>query len=455
MSDVDTFAPITELSAALANGSLTSERLVGACLERIERLDATLHAFVRVNGESALVAARAADLARDAGHVVGPLHGIPIAIKDIVDIEGEVTTGGSAEWLTRVSGSTATLVRRLKSAGMIVIGKTHTVEFAMGGWGTNTHMGTPRNPWDMSEHRAPGGSSSGSGVAVAAGLAPIAIGTDTGGSVRLPSVWNGLTGLKTTVGRVPCTGVLPLSTTLDTPGPLAHSAADAAAVFGVLASAPEFTLDCFPPASDQPLTGRRLGVLPEHDLALADEPTRAAFEAAVETLRALGASIEPVSLPEDVLTMGMRVGQIIGMEGFVEVGHLTEDPAKRIDPDIRPRIGLGRTTSSKDYIEALRRQQIMKAQAEALTDGFDAVLCPGTTGPAPAIAGIDQGDSPAIYTRFVNLLEWCALSLPCGTVQGLPVGIQVACQGNHEWDALAIGHAFQQHTDWHQRRPAL
>ena len=182
----------------------------------------------------ARLAAEAADKAIRAGHAVGPLHGVPVALKDLVDLEGRVTTGGSKVWAKRVSAVTATLARRLISAGMIVLGKTHTVEFAMGGWGTNTHMGTPWNPWDATVHRTPGGSSSGSGVAVAAGLAPAAIGTDTGGSVRLPASWCGIVGLKVTVGRISTFGVLPLSTTLDTPGPMARSVEDAALLYRVL-----------------------------------------------------------------------------------------------------------------------------------------------------------------------------------------------------------------------------
>jgi aspartyl-tRNA(Asn)/glutamyl-tRNA(Gln) amidotransferase subunit A len=189
------FATVSELSAAFAGRTISPVDVVDALLYRIERIDSTLHAFIDVYAADARLAAEAADRAIRSGHAVGPLHGVPIALKDLVDLEGRVTTGGSKVWAQRVSPVTATLARRLIAAGMIVLGKTHTVEFAMGGWGTNTHMGTPRNPWDPHVHRTPGGSSSGSGVAVAAGLAPAAIGTDTGGSVRLPASWCGIVGL--------------------------------------------------------------------------------------------------------------------------------------------------------------------------------------------------------------------------------------------------------------------
>ena len=218
-----TFMTVHALSAAIADGSLTSVDIVECCLRRIADYDGKLHAFVEVYGDEARLAAKAADQAIRSGHRLGPLHGIPIALKDIIDMEGRVTTGGSKAWTDRVSPTTATVAQRLINAGMIVIGKTHSVEFAMGGWGTNTHMGTPWNPWDLETARTPGGSSSGSGVAVASGMAPAAIGTDTGGSVRLPASYCGLAGLKTTVERVSLHGVLPLSETLDTPGPMTRA----------------------------------------------------------------------------------------------------------------------------------------------------------------------------------------------------------------------------------------
>ena len=211
------FRPIHTLAADIAARRLSPVDLVDECLLRIEQLEPKLHAFVSVNAANARLAAEAAHKAISSGHAVGPLHGIPIAIKDLVEIEGEVAMGGSAAWKNRTAPRTATLMRKLLAAGMINLGKTHTVEFAYGAWGTNQHLGTPWNPWDSSTHRAPGGSSSGSGVAVAARLAPCAIGTDTGGSVRVPAAWNGVTGLKTTIGRISTFGVLPLSHTLDTP----------------------------------------------------------------------------------------------------------------------------------------------------------------------------------------------------------------------------------------------
>jgi aspartyl-tRNA(Asn)/glutamyl-tRNA(Gln) amidotransferase subunit A len=227
-------ATVAELSRAYGEGVLSPVDVVDALLERIRKRDSALHAFIAVYEADARLAAEAAHKAMRARHRVGPLHGVPIALKDLVDLEGRVTTGGSKVWAERVSPVTATLAERLIAAGMIVLGKTHTVEFAMGSFGTNTHLGTPRNPWDLAVHRTPGGSSSGSAVAVAAGLAPAAIGTDTGGSVRLPAAWCGIVGLKVTAGRISTHGVLPLSSTLDTPGPMTRSVEDAALIFRVL-----------------------------------------------------------------------------------------------------------------------------------------------------------------------------------------------------------------------------
>src|SRR5947199_7039151 len=228
------FLPAHRLAAEIAARRLSPVDVVDSMLARIAAHDPKLHAFIDSYADDARLAAEAAEKAIRAGHAVGPLHGVPIALKDLIDLEGRITTGGSAVWRERRSPSTATLARRFFAAGMIVLGKTHTVEFAMGGWGTNQHLGTPWNPWDPAVPRTPGGSSSGSGVSVAAGLAPWAIGTDTGGSVRLPAAWGGVRGLTTTIGRVSTYGILPLAPSLDTPGPLARSVEDAALLYSVM-----------------------------------------------------------------------------------------------------------------------------------------------------------------------------------------------------------------------------
>jgi len=199
-SDIDlTSLPAHVLSAEVSSRRLSPVDLIEAAIVRIQATEPRLHAFVETYFDDARLAAEGADKAIRSGHAVGPLHGLPIALKDLVELEGRVATGGSKAWRERRAARTGTLAMRLIRAGLIVIGKTHTVEFALGGWGTNQHMGTPWNPWDLGTHRVPGGSSSGSGVAVAARMVPWAIGTDTGGSVRLPASFCGITGLKTTI----------------------------------------------------------------------------------------------------------------------------------------------------------------------------------------------------------------------------------------------------------------
>ena len=447
---------------ALAAGDLTSEQLVEALLGRIERLNGQLDAFIAVYAEEARAAARAADLARRAGHAVGRFHGVPVALKDIIDLEGRVTTGGSKVWENRVSPVTATLARRLVAAGAIVLGKTRTVEFAMGAWGTNRHMGTPWNPWDLAVHRGPGGSSSGSGVAVAARLAPWAIGTDTGGSVRIPSSWNGLTGLKVTLGRVSCHGVLPLAHTLDTPGPMCRTVEDAADLYGLIRGP-----DPLDPVTlnvpngggprlgiDRGVAGMRLARMPEREREGVDADMLAAYDESLALLAELGATVVDVELPRGFVAMGDLVGRIIAAEGHTWVGEYVDDDSLPVDDDIRPRIRPGGNMSAGDYIRVQRERAAVKREFDAALAGVDALLTPAVRTAAPVVADIDQSTTAAIFTRPFNLIDWCALVVPNGqTSGGLPLSLQIACGGFEEATALRIGLAYQRATDWHTRVP--
>src|SRR6516162_4222740 len=453
--------PAHVLSSEISAGRLSPLDLVDAFLERIQTGDPKLHAFAEVYAEDARLAAEAADKAIRSGHAIGPLHGIPIALKDLIEIEGKVTTGGSEVWRDRRSTVTATLARRLIAAGLIVIGKTHTVEFAMGGWGTNQHRGTPWNPWDPTTARTPGGSSSGSGVAVAAGFAPWAIGTDTGGSVRLPASWCGLSGLKTTIGRVSTYGILPLSPTLDTPGPMARSVEDAALLYHVMQGPdPLDPRTCGIMPSD-PLPTLRRGVrglplarMPEAERGGVDEEVLAAYDAALESLARLGAEIVTSDLPCRFADYTTLTARIIGAEGYALIGDLIDDMSLPIDEAVRPRIAAGRGISAQDYLAALRDREKAKRHFAAAIADVDALLTPTTRTAAIPLDAVDQTTTPAHFTRFVNFLDLCALALPNGfTAIGLPISLQIVCRGYDEATALRIGWAYQQASDWHERRP--
>jgi aspartyl-tRNA(Asn)/glutamyl-tRNA(Gln) amidotransferase subunit A len=457
------FQPVHTLAAEITARRLSPVEVVEAYLARIETHDAKLHAFTEIYAADARLAAEAADKVIRAGHAVGPLHGVPIAVKDLVGMAGRVTTGGAAIWRERRSGVTAALVERLIAAGMIVLGKTHTVEFAYGGWGTNKSMGTPWNPWDPDVHRVPGGSSSGSGVAVAAGLAPWAIGSDTGGSVRLPSSFCGVTGLKVTVGRISTHGVLPLSPSLDTPGPMARSVADAALLYEVL-QGPDprdpKTLAC---PSGAPLSelrrgvrGLRLAWMPEEERASVAPEVIAAYDKALRELERLGAELVTVRLPCSFGDLAAANGRIMSAEAYALLADIVDDERLPLDPDVRPRVQAGRAISSRDYLLALQQRTTFKAAFAEAMDGIDALLTPTTQLTAIPLAEVDQAVTPAHFTRFANLLDLCALALPNGcTSLGLPTSLQIICRAYDEALALRIGFAYQQTTDWHERRPAL
>ncbi len=455
------FLPATELARRIQAGETSARAVTDCYLDRIARYDGKLHAYIALYADEARQAAEAADMAIKAGQSVGPLHGVPVALKDIIEMEGRVTTGGSKPWSERISRTTATLAQRLISAGMIVLGKTHTVEFAMGAWGTNEHMGTPWNPWDLDTPRTPGGSSAGSGVAVAAGLAPWAIGTDTGGSVRMPAAWCGLAGLKVTLGRISVHGVLPLAHSLDTPGPMCRTVEDTAVLYNVLAGPDpkdpltlRHRLDDPLPSLKRGVAGLRLARLPEAERAAVDGEILAAYDSSLELLAELGAEIVEVKLPRGFADFAEMTGRIIGAEGYSHVGDRVDDMDLEIDPAIRPRIWIGKDMRARDYLLALREQRAVAAAfAETLAD-IDALLTPTAATPAIPLHEIDQSKSPAHFTRAINLLEMCASTVPNGfTAAGLPSALQIACRGHDEAMALRIAWAYEQAAGFRGRVP--
>jgi aspartyl-tRNA(Asn)/glutamyl-tRNA(Gln) amidotransferase subunit A len=450
-----------QLSLEIMAHRLSPVDLTEAYLERIRTSDPKLHAFAEVYAEEARQAAKAAHLAIRAGHAAGPLHGIPVALKDLIEIEGKIVTGGSEVWRVRQARRTATLARRLIAQGMIVLGKTHTVEFAMGGWGTNSRLGTPWNPWDVERQRTPGGSSSGSGVAVAARLAPWAVGTDTGGSVRLPAAWCGITGLKTTIGRISTYGVLPLSPTLDTPGPMARSIEDAAVLYMAMQGPDALDRRTQHLPQTDPMRmlkrgvrGLRLARMPDSERDVASAEVLAAYDASLLELERLGADIVPIALPfgfADVAELNLR---IMAAESYAILRDIVDDENAPLDPHVRPRIVAGRDLTARHYLAALQQREAMTQAFGAALDGIDALLTPTTMTTALPLDEVDQTKAPAHYTRFANFLDLCAVSVPNGFGNGgLPTSIQIVCRGYDEATSLRIGWAYQEVTDWHLRCP--
>jgi aspartyl-tRNA(Asn)/glutamyl-tRNA(Gln) amidotransferase subunit A len=451
-----------ELSQAFASKRLSPVDAVDALLARIASLDGKLHAWIAVYGDEARAAAIEADKAIRAGKAIGPLHGVPIAIKDIIDIEGKVTTGGSATRLKHVAKSSATVVRRAVAQGMIVLGKTHTVEFACGAWGTNQHMGTPWNPWDMKVARTPGGSSSGSGVAVAARMTPWALGTDTGGSVRQPAAWCGITGLKTTIGRISTHGILPLAPTLDTPGTMARTVRDAALLYNELKGADPLDPLTLRNPTDDPMAsidegvkGLKLARLPSSEREGVAADVLEAYDASVEALAKLGAKIMDIQLPF-ALSDFTNMVTITNAEGYFVNKATMDDPSAKVDEVVRKRLLTGAKIAAHEYLAMLRTREELKRKMADTMNGIDALLTPSTESAAFPLTEIDTGAAPVRFARFVNILDLCALALPNGfTPGGLPTSLQIVCRGYEEAMALRIGQAYQGATAWHQEMPQV
>jgi aspartyl-tRNA(Asn)/glutamyl-tRNA(Gln) amidotransferase subunit A len=443
---------ITELSGAFRSGELSPTDAVEAALTNIDKHESKLGAFEIVLADQAREAADAATRSIASSHRIGPFHGIPFALKDLVDVKGLVTTGGTDVMSDNVATASATIAKRLISAGGILIGKTKTVEVAYGAWGTNQVRGTPWNPWDADVHRMPGGSSSGSGVALAGRMATCAVGTDTGGSVRIPAAACGLTGLKVTEGRLPLEGIVPLSHTLDTPGPMARSVADAIIMFEVLdgrhpadTEADMETTSGLFAAAAAGVAGLTLGALTDAEREGIDADILENYDAALERLRKLGAMIIPFELPVPIEDMKRDVGVLISADGYYHHGEMYETPSNRVDNDVKPRILYGKEVTSKRYIQALQRRQMHKQQTLAhMKNRIAAIVTPTLPTAPPPIAEVDQANTPAVLTRAVNYLGFCAMAQPMGlNSAGLPTSFQTIAPGNQEAMAIRIAAALE------------
>jgi aspartyl-tRNA(Asn)/glutamyl-tRNA(Gln) amidotransferase subunit A len=468
-TDTLAFATIRDLGARLRRDNLSPVALTEHVLERIGALDGRLHAFIAVTRERALAQARAAEIALRGGQDLGPLHGIPLAVKDLYDVAGLATTAGTRLLADNLARADCAAVRRLAAAGMVLIGKTHTVQFAFGGVGINHDHGTPHNPWHATPH-APGGSSSGSGVAVAAGLVSVALGTDTGGSVRIPAALCGTVGLKTTVGRISRAGVYPLSWTLDSVGPLTRSVEDAALVYQALQGpddADETTLGVAP---HDALGDLRRGVkglrIAFGETVFFDDvapEVEKAVRATGEVFRSLGAHVDGIAIPEAAEAIGeQRRVLYVAAEACTVNARLLDEHFDALDPVVAHRMIAGRTLAAPDYFAVTRQWAGLRRRLRHTLADVDAVLVPTTMVPARPVAAIDA--TPETYadvnfrylrnTSLGNVLDLCAVSLPCGfTEDGLPIGLMIYAKPFEEAMALRVAHAYEEATAWHRRRP--
>lgn len=454
---------LTDLRRLIDRKEASALEVTNAYLARIDRADNTLHAFTEVYHDAARALARAADAARASGLPMGPLHGLPIVLKDLLEIEGRICTFGSKHYASRVSPVTAATVERLFASGMVPLGKVHMTEFAFGGWGTNANMGAPRNPWDLTVHRVPGGSSSGTGVAVAAGLAPAGIGSDTGGSVRIPCAFNGLTGLKVTHGRISLHGTGLLSWSLDTIGPMARSVQDCALLLDAMAAPdPRDSTTLTQPlehfARDpQSVRGLRLALPDTTGFPdFVDHGVAAAWQSAARTFEALGAQVMPVRLPAGFLDLAAAAGVVITAEAYALHGALAEDEGSRINPVVRKRLQMAKRYGPVDYTQALRTMGQRRAEFMEWFASFDAILLPCVAIPAIALDDVDESSPiPGFFTRPANYLGLCALAQPSGLANGLPVGIQIVGKPYAERTVLSLGQAFETATGSAMRHPDL
>ncbi|WP_433923910.1 Asp-tRNA(Asn)/Glu-tRNA(Gln) amidotransferase subunit GatA [Vreelandella sp. 21] len=476
---------VTQLAAALKSGELSSRELTSHFLQRIEQANGTLNSFITVTAEQALDQAEAADNARAAGKA-GKLTGIPFALKDIFCTQGVKTSCGSKMLDNFIAPYNATVVEKLNAAGTISLGKTNMDEFAMGSSNENSYFGAVKNPWDLTA--VPGGSSGGSAAAVAAGLVPAAMGTDTGGSIRQPAAFCGITGLKPTYGRVSRYGIIAYASSLDQAGPMAKSAEDCAHLLNVIAGhdvrdstsvargVPDYT-----ETLNAPLSGLKIGLPKEYFGDGLDADVEKAVREAVKVYESLGATVREVSLPHThyaipayyVIAPAEASSNLSRYDG-VRFGHRCDAPADLIDlytrsraegfgDEVKRRILIGTHTLSEGFFDAYytKAQKVRRLIRQDFLDAFEDVdVLMGPASPTPAFDLGAKKDPVSmylqdIYTIAVNLAGIPGISVPAGFSNGRPVGLQILGTHFAEAQLLNVAHQFQQATDWHLQRPAF
>jgi aspartyl-tRNA(Asn)/glutamyl-tRNA(Gln) amidotransferase subunit A len=476
---------VTELCAALASGETTSEALTRAYLDRIAEHNGALNAYITVCEDSAMAQARDADAQRAAGSTA-PLLGIPIAHKDLFCTQGVLTTSGSKILHNFVSPYDATVVERMQAAGAVMLGKTNMDEFAMGSSNESSYYGAARNPWDL--NKVPGGSSGGSAAAVAADLCAMATGTDTGGSIRQPAAFCGVTGLKPSYGRVSRWGMIAYASSLDQAGPLCKSAEDAALLLNVMAGVDnkdstsiDLPEEDFSATLNDPLDGLRVGLPKQYFTAELNPAIAAIIKTAVGELEALGATVVEIDLPNSELALSAyyviapaEASTNLSRFDGVRYGYRCEEPKDLEDlykrsrsegfgEEVKRRIMIGTYALSAGFYDAYYRKaqkirRLVKDDYARAFEQVDVIIGPTTPSPAFGLASIKDSVTmylEDIYTIALNLAGLPGMSVPAGYADGLPIGMQIVASDFAEAKLLNVAHQFQRVTDWHTHKPAL
>jgi aspartyl-tRNA(Asn)/glutamyl-tRNA(Gln) amidotransferase subunit A len=469
MSAEPALMSLTAVAKAIADKRVSSREVTQSCLDRIAKWNPKLNAFMAIEADDALKAADAADAVLAKGAPKGALHGVPLAHKDMYYDKGKVVTCGSKIRKDFVATTTSTALQRLKDAGTVRLGSLQMVEFAYGPTGHNPHYGAVRNPWNT-DHIT-GGSSSGSGSAVAARLTFAALGSDTGGSIRMPAHFCGVTGLKTTVGLISRAGAMPLSWTLDTVGPLAQTVEDCALLTGLMAgadaedpTASDLPVPNYMAAAREPIKGLKIGVPSAFYVDDLDAEVARALDETLATLRKEGAEIVKVELPDQrQLTAACQL--VLATEAASLHKRWMIERPQDYGAQVLMRLQNGLAIPAVSYLEAMRWRGPALAAYLAAVEGTDAVIAPVAPMPAATIAESDVGnslDAEAViqritrFTRPINYLGLPSLSIPAGfTKSGLPVGMQMIGRSFDEAMLIRIGAAFQRATDFHQKVPKL
>lgn len=435
------------------------------CLNNIERFDSVVNAFISVLAESALREAESIDRAREQGAVGGLLAGVPISVKDCIDVAGTPCTNGSTFFADYVPEIDALVVQRLRQAGAVILGKTNLHEFAYGSTTQNPHYGSTRNPWDLD--RIPSGSSGGAGASVAAQMCVGAVGSDTGGSVRTPAAINGVSGLRPSMGSIPMTGSFTrICPAIDTVGPLGESVEIVARMFAVMAGYDDDDLYSvrreqpdFLGSLDNGIKGIRIGLPQKFFFEDLEEGVGSAVEASAQRLAALGADIVEIEL-EGAEYAQQSVMPMVWADAYEYHRERVESASEKFGRDVLDRILLGRDITGRDYAAALRARERWNRTVDRTLEQVDVILTPTTPITAPLVEeSSDMLSTTHHLTRFTYLFSWAGLpglSVPCGfTSAGMPIGMLLNGRPWEETLLFQIGHSYQNDTDWHSRRPPL